>query len=280
MSLLNGLVGYWKCDEASGNLLDAHGSNPFVENWVIGPTSGVTGKINNGRELESDWNNQYFYITDNADVSLGTDTAFALRGVFKPAGNGNTGHCMMFTKYTSPTSDNQCEYRLAFANSAWQFDVGNGSSSASVKDTSYGTHVAGVWEHIFAWYDPISNIIGIQVNGLTPVTTSWSGGTQNTTGNLYLNTQTNVLGNNAHQLDGVLDELAFWKDVVMSASDGTTLWDSGNVLGYDDFGGDLGATIGVASEINSSLVVGKSKSKTLGQSQEVNSGLAFTKTKS
>lgn len=242
MSLLTDLVGYWKCDEASGNLLDAHGSNPFVETWAVGPTSGVTGKINSGRELENDWNNQYFTIADNADVSLGLDTAFTLQGWFKPSASGNTNHTMLFTKFKpSPTNDNDCEYRLAFNSNGWQLDVGNGSSSASVKDTSYGTHVGGVWEHVIAWHDPVANEIGIQVNGLTAVTASWSGGTQNTTGNLYLNTQTNVLGNNAHQLDGVIDELGFWKRALTSG-ERASLYNSGNGLPYSDFGSVGGAT--------------------------------------
>lgn len=48
-SLLTGIVAYWKCDEASGNLLDSVGSNHLTTSNV----GSTTGKIGNCRFLVS-----------------------------------------------------------------------------------------------------------------------------------------------------------------------------------------------------------------------------------
>jgi hypothetical protein len=243
MSLLTDLVGYWKCDEASGNLLDAHGSNPFVTS--ANDPGSTTGKINGGRDLEIDTANSYFTINDNADVSLGADVAFTWQ-LWHKAESFNGGDGLFLTKFkTSPASGNDCEYRVRWdgANSRFAFDIGNGSSNASVGATSHGSFSTGTWYHILAWHDPVANTINIQINGGSVDSTSWSGGTQDTNGPLYINTQTNVLGSNVFSMDGVVDEIGFWKRVLTSG-ERTSLYNSGNGLAYADFGGGGAGLVG------------------------------------
>jgi hypothetical protein len=64
VSLLTGLVSYWKLDEASGDALDAHASNDGADVNTVG--SG-TGKIGNARSFNG--SDQRFDVTDPGDFT-------------------------------------------------------------------------------------------------------------------------------------------------------------------------------------------------------------------
>lgn len=49
MAIIDNLVSYWKLDEASGNALDAHGSNTLIE--TSGAIAAAGGKINGARDF-------------------------------------------------------------------------------------------------------------------------------------------------------------------------------------------------------------------------------------
>ena len=56
MSLLTGLVSYWKLDESSGNAADAHASNTLTNNNTVGYSAA---KINNGADYGAGNTNKY-----------------------------------------------------------------------------------------------------------------------------------------------------------------------------------------------------------------------------
>src|SRR5262245_58597574 len=115
MSLLDSLVSYWKLDEASGNALDAHGSNNLTE----GGTGGVgtaTGKINGGRDFESA-DSDIFTLADNADLSTGEiDFSFSLW--YKPESQSAT-HSLI-CKGTTVTNV-ASEYAIYLSNNKFTF---------------------------------------------------------------------------------------------------------------------------------------------------------------
>src|SRR5690606_38146388 len=76
MALTDDLISYWKLDEASGNAVDAHGSNTLTE--TSGTIDAATGKINGGRDFEA-IDTEYFTCADNAGLSAG-DVDFTIAG--------------------------------------------------------------------------------------------------------------------------------------------------------------------------------------------------------
>ena len=83
------LVGYWKCDEASGNLIDAHNSNDLTASGIV---YGQTGVINDAIGCSA---------TDTqvaTGVSMTSDD-YSIQMWMKPT--TNTGTHILFDDYNS-----------------------------------------------------------------------------------------------------------------------------------------------------------------------------------
>lgn len=225
MALTDNLVSYWKLDEASGNALDAHGSNELTDNNTVGTG---TGKIGNARDLEAS-SAEYFNRTDNADLSLG-DTDWTLAGWIR--GESITGYPIVASKGWANTLGVNSEFALYVSDiysSQLRLEVASGSGSSAagaINASSFGTLTTNAWYFFVAWHDAANNILGISVNN-TSNTTSYSLGAND--GN-----QAFVLGASPAQSlywDGLLDEVGFWRRVLTS-QERTDLYNSGNGLEY------------------------------------------------
>jgi hypothetical protein len=223
MALTDNLISVWEADEASGNLLDAHGSNDLTESGTIGST---TGKINGARVLEKA-SSERFSRADNADLSLGSDSAF---------------HVSIWVRFNSITitdvlvnkgniTGSGDEYLLWIGEnggSQFEFYVGNGISQQNVFiPRATITPATGVWYFMEAWHDPVANQIGIAVNR-NEATASWSGGTQDTANAFSIGSSSA----GGLYLDADLDQCAFWKDRHLSSAESNQLYNSGNGLAY------------------------------------------------
>ena len=69
---LTNLVSYWKLDEASGNALDAHGTNTLTDSNTV---TSAAGKIGDSRHFTRTVP-EYFTIADNASLSAPAGTSF------------------------------------------------------------------------------------------------------------------------------------------------------------------------------------------------------------
>jgi hypothetical protein len=224
MSLLNNLISYWKLDEASGNAVDAHGSNTLTAVNAPGSTSG---KIGNARTFNG--SNQYFSIADNASLSTG-DIDFSI------------SYWVWFNNFANiqdvVAKDNQAaggrEYLTGFntVDSRLRFVVFNsGGSATSVSATSFGALTSGVWFFVVCWHDAVNNVLGISVNG-TSDTVSYSGGVLD--GNSSFAIGARPAATPAVHTNGRIDEVGFWKRVLTSG-ERSDLYNSGNGLSYDSF---------------------------------------------
>jgi hypothetical protein len=217
MALTDNLISYWKLDEASGDALDAHGSHTLT---AANAPPSVAGKINTARSFG---NATYFSKADHADLSVG-DIDFTLAAWVKPgASGGNHGFLLK-------GDGDDLEYNLRCNTSdKFQFRVSSGTGFANLAAaTSTNAFSVGTWYFIVAWHDAAGNTINIQVNNGTPDSTSYSAGSYDSAGLLYL-------GGDApfteYFDDGVLDEVAFWKRVLTS-DERTALYNGGDGLAY------------------------------------------------
>jgi hypothetical protein len=227
-ALLDDLVSYWKMDEASGGELDVHGSNDLAQSGSIG---SVAGKIGTARDFAG---GNYFGSSDNADLSTG-DIDFTFSGWFKldTQGTAPDGARVILSKSnnTSGSFANQ-EYTIMVYNDGnIYFTVSSGAANVDVVGGAIST---GVWYFFVAWHDSVANTVNIQINNGTVNSVSWANGGSDTAFPLEFGRGIGVGVGGGRYMDGLIDEVGFWKRVLTS-QERTDLYNTGNGLSYDEF---------------------------------------------
>lgn len=222
MDLITNLKAYYKCDEASGNLLDSLGVNDLTA--VNAPLS-ATGIKTTGRDLELG-SQQYFNRADNTDFSTGdvdfTIAAWAqlesFNGFMTVVGKGIWG------------SHANSEYLLRYLNSSnrWDFLVDDGTTTGTVSVST--VLLAPAWYFLVAWHDSVANTINLQVNNGTVASVAWTTGLRDGTDTFCVGAASTP----NTWWDGVIDEVGFWKKI-LTAEERTWLYNSGRGKTYEDF---------------------------------------------
>lgn len=209
-------------DEASGNALDAHGSNGLTDNNTVG---SATGKINNARDFEAD-NAEYFSRADNADLSTG-DIDFTIacwinfesKGATRPIVQKASGTEVEYALWYS-TADDRIRFWVSADGTDWH---------GTLSDSNLGSPSTATWYFVIAWHDASANTINLKINNGTTSSTSYSSGVFN--GGAPFNIGFNGSGGSPAYFDGLIDEVGFWKRVLTS-DEMTSLYNSGNGLAY------------------------------------------------
>lgn len=234
MALTDNLSAYYDLDEASGDAIDSHnGHNATETSGTIGTGTGPggTGGARDFEFLDSEW----FQAADHADLSMGdidfTVVAWANFESLPGAG------CSFAYKGTS----NDLAYELGFNSVRYYFRVSSAAGFAnltSVVATTFDVVPTGEWHMIAARHDATANTIDISVDGGAVDSTSYSSGSYDDGGDLYL-------GNNpfgtAH--DGLQAMTGIWKGKCLSDAELDELYNAGVGLRYDDFAGGGGGFI-------------------------------------
>lgn len=220
MALDTNLVAYWKYDESSGNASDSTGNGSTLTN--NGSIPYVSGKINNGADLENS-GNDYFSVADNSFVSVTGDFSFSFWANFE----GFTGSMSMAKWNDADNSQNsyqfkasQTELRLGVRNSS---DTQTSVSVAASLSTS-------TWYYFIVTYNSSSGATKFYQDGsqLGTTQTSATGGPKDTATSLVVGRDA-VDGTNYY--DGIVDEMGMWSRE-LSSSEVTELYNGGNGLAY------------------------------------------------
>lgn len=234
MALIDNLISHWKLDEASGNALDAHGSNDLTDNNTVGSASG---KLNGARDFESG-SSEWFSIGDNTDLSTGDiDFAFAawVQLESKPGGAINI----------VAKRGGSLEYAVRYDGATDRFDFfvtsdGTGGTLSLVRADNLGSPSTATWYFVMAWHDATANTINIQVNDGTVDSQSHSGGVFDGSNDFGMGAYSGGL----EPWDGLIDSVSFWKRVLTSG-ERTQLYNSGAGLDYDDWDAGGGTAVPV-----------------------------------
>lgn len=215
---LTGLVSYWKMDEASGNAIDAHGTNHLTDNNTV---TSAAGKIGNARDFEKD-NSESLSIASNATLRMG-DIEFTITAWVKWETTGGV-QVVLGKDDESPNR----EYTLySNAGVVTALIAPTGAAGSAVNLTG-PTASAGLWYFIVYWHDPVANKIYLQVNNGTIYELAVSGGA-------FAGTAPFIIGGLGgplrYQFDGLVDEVGIWKRMLTPA-ERTELWNSGNGKTY------------------------------------------------
>lgn len=239
MSLTDNLVAYYKLDESSGNAADSVGSRTLTNTDV----TYTTGKISNGAVFDGD----SAKLVRSAE-DLGITNAWTFTCWVKPAAADMTGKNILDIRPNSGAANYigiqgvaNMGVRVLFFN----------SSGSVIKDykSSNNALVNGSWTFVcLSWDGTNFNIyINGSANNATKSTDN-SGTMTNTNRSLYVG----VEAGSGNWWNGMIDEVGYWSRA-LTADEITTLYNGGNGLPYEGFGGNLGEYLGAGSGITKGL---------------------------
>lgn len=216
-TLNNGIVAYWKMDEASGNRADSVGSITLFDSNTV---ASATGKISNAGDFENGASEFLASAADPAAVDFANvDFTIALWVQLESKGVRKT----FLAKYDD---SGQAQYYVQWNNSNDRliFGVSNdGSAEVEVAAGNLGIPALATWYFIVAWHDAAANTINIKVNDGTTDSAAHTTGVFNSTSKLIMG----MLGLGSGFHDGFNDEVGIWNRVLTGA-EMTELYNSNN----------------------------------------------------
>jgi hypothetical protein len=166
-------------------------------------------------------NSEWLSIADNAAMSLGSDTAFTIAAWLYPTLEDDNR--LAVDKGKNSASQNDHEFQIFYTTgNRFRFTVGDDTNFGQVDSTD--THDISHKYLVVVWHDPTADTVNIQVNNGTVSSAAWSGGTFDSSGDFVLGRR----GSNADKYwDGWIDQVSYWKDVIVTSDDRTWLYNSG-----------------------------------------------------
>jgi len=223
----NGLVSYWKMDEASSGagavprLDSAPAGNTLTDNNT---TPNGTGKIGNCLAPVAT-NLEFLSRASNSSLQAG-DIDFTWTGWIQISDETVTR--MVFGKNANGVNG---PYRLNTAGITFDklvFSVFDGSSLGSVTANTFGALSLNTWYFFMCKHDSVANLISISVNAGTADTQAWTTGTNVETGGFAIGQAGETPGAN---WSGLIDEVGFWKRA-LSQSEIAFLYNGGTGRTY------------------------------------------------
>ena len=188
-SLSDGLVGYWRLDEASGNAVDASG-NGNTGTWYGSGSHYASGKFGNGGSING----------TNDFIQTGNSSSLNIAG-------GNATFTAWFKANTLSGYDTIFEY--GNGGGGYYFGLVNGSPNVIFYGSTNHIHNSatvlstGVWHQMVATWDAASKTTKVYFDGVLDSTVTTSNAVPNT------NTTSLRIGardTNSLEFDGTLDE--------------------------------------------------------------------------
>jgi len=219
MAWLDNLVAHWKLDEESGTRVDEHSTNDLSDNNTVQFTTGVLG---NAARLEAA-NGEYLDCADNAEISCGTDTPWTIAMWVRPT--VAIGSTVLCAKTNSFATQRRSCYMVGTASGYLFARVGD---NVTYGDAVWGSTLpVDEWHLIIGYHDPVNDVVGISVDGGTPVETAYAEGTFDSSYPLLVG----ALNATTNRFTGDIDSLSLWFRVLTS-EERTALYASGAGLDY------------------------------------------------
>ena len=218
-TLATNLSSYYRCEEASGNLLDAHGSNTGTQ---IGTNGSRTGKIANGRDFIPADPDNYFQIAHAANLLVSGDVDFTISVWVNFDGLATNG--AVWIKTDGVDGEFYLFYNQATGQLRFLTWAAAGFGTVSTVSSAV-TITTGVWYHLLAWRDATANTINLSVNGETPVSAA--------SASIFAGDDVMLIGGSPFNeaVDGIIDEGAFFKRV-LTPSERSYLYNGGTGRSY------------------------------------------------
>jgi hypothetical protein len=210
-----GIYAAWDGTEASGNLIDSHGSLDMTDNNTVTSASAMA----TGSRQFTAATSEYFNVSSNSNLQTG-DTDFAFSMWVYP--DTSTAAMTLVSKYTGSTATSEYYIEL---NTSLNVVVRLSAASEEVV-TSSGSLSEDAWNHLVVEHDNGTGI-RVTINGGSTETLALTGGNTEETVDFRVGVRTG----SAVFLNGRLSRLGFWKKV-LSAAELTQLYNDGDGLAY------------------------------------------------
>lgn len=215
--LLNGLVSYWKLDEAHNGVTPVTRVDSFGTNHLTDPTVCLAfpGKINNGCYFNGSGN--WLLCNDNASLRVNGDHFFSLWARL----DVNDQARVFVAKFDGATSQYGIQHDPVLGFQGGGAQVG---SPAAV----------GVLHHVVYWYEASSLKGYLRINDAnTYVSAPGSGLPAPNTAPISLGALWATVG--GYNWNGLLDECGFWKGRIPTSTEITALFNGGSGLPFSSF---------------------------------------------
>ncbi len=208
------LISYYKFDEASGSILDAHGSNNGTNN---GAGYGSTGVINDALDFETT-DVDYISLPQGVPTAL-SNTAFTINMWIKPETSWSS------SSGTKTLFDSNGNNRMQVDYNGYAGDLRIYYSGTSVRYTT--SFSGGEWYMLTFTGDASNN--KVYINGDLKATASNSGLVS--LGTATTNIGANYVHSGGNNMDGLMDEISLF-DADIGSTSIEDLYNSGNGLAY------------------------------------------------
>lgn len=221
------LVAYYKLDSNSNDSLGLH-------NGVdTGSIVYNAGKVNNAGNYGVGFRSTITTHTDfNFTTGGGNDVPFSIACWCNPS---DIGQGFIFSKFGATGTDN--EWTIGYHDQKFRIILSNPSASAYIAVVSTSNYPISNWYNFIVTYNGSKLFSGLKIyiNGsLISVTNisagSYTGMTASTLNPTIGNRSAAFIAN--EEFDGKIDELAVWKNRVLSPTDVAYLYNSGNGRTY------------------------------------------------
>jgi len=203
-TLSNGLVAYWKLDEASGNRADSVGGNTLTDNNTV---TQNPGKVGNAGQFTSA-NSEYLSIADNAALSMGDFDFEITCWVYADTLTLST---ILAKGHLDGTATE--EYAIWYNSNRFRWTVSNGTTQDDAVANTFGTPSTATWYFLDCYHDSMNNLIGISINNGAFNTTAHSAGSFDSANALRIG----VTSNGNYYWNGRIDEVKFWKRLLTAS---------------------------------------------------------------
>lgn len=223
MALIDNLISYWKLDEASGNALDAHGSNALTEtSGTIDTASGLP--LGNARDFEAG-DTEYFSVADNASLSTGDIDWSCFCWVRAESFGANRWIAAKHSGANDTTSEWQLYFRASGGTDRFRLEKISGGTNVGVNFAAINPAINT--SYFIAWgHNASTNEIWISVNGQTPEVLSTSTGVNDSAAAFTIGARADASG----YWDGLIGHFAFFNRDIRS--DLASFYNSGSGVAY------------------------------------------------
>ncbi len=165
-SLAQGLTGYWKLDESSGNASDFSGNANTLTNGNT--TTYVAGKYGNAANFVAA-SSQSLTVTDASQAGLDAMTSQTISAWVNPAST-NSGPIM-----AKESTNGNYSYSLNMNNANIIYNNSNSGSYSCGNVTSTGSLVPNnTWTHVTVTFDGPTRTVQIYINGVLNISSTYS----------------------------------------------------------------------------------------------------------
>jgi hypothetical protein len=220
--LLTSLTSYYKADEASGNLLDAHSTRNFTA--INTPGTNAGGLISSSRTFSAA-SDQGFRNTTQFSLPNNT-TAFSWHMWCYPTGGAG------YRVFLDWGASNEYELYLNAGAGTYNLSFYSGGVLGLEPITGPLSMTVNTWNRVALIYDGAGGL-KIVLNNATPYTDTWTPPASGVGATVDVHIGEDI--NTGAAWEGRLDEIGYWQGRALNATDLTNLYNGGAGLAYSSF---------------------------------------------